>query len=348
MPKVNVLLLFGGKSEEHEVSIMSARNVAQAINKDKYNLTLVGIDKVGSWHELDEKMLADSKFNLLEIKTGKSNEKGSELAKLKAEKKVDVVFPLLHGPNGEDGTVQGLLKLMDIPFVGSSVLGSAINMDKDVAKRLLQHAGIPTAMFEVFRDYEQEKINYETLKRKLGEVMFVKPANMGSSVGISKVNSNLELEKAVEMAFKYDHKILVEEAIVGREIECGVLGNESLTVSLPGEIVPRHDFYDYNAKYIDENGAKLILPADLDEEVVKKAQKLASDSYKILECEGMARVDMFIDSKRNIFINEINTIPGFTNHSMYPKLMELTGISQSELVEKLIELAIKKFEKRRN
>ena len=255
---------------------------------------------------------------------------------------LDVVFPVLHGTFGEDGTVQGLLKLANIAFVGADVLGSAVCMDKDVMKRLLRDAGIPIADFVVMESGKDA--DFSEIAARLGMPLFVKPANLGSSVGIHKVNSFAELQPAVEDALRYDRKVIVEEFIAGREIECSVLGNEKPIASLPGEIVPTHEFYSYEAKYIDAKGATLEIPAKLPADTVKKIQALAVQSYKVLCCEGMGRVDMFLTPDNKLVLNEINTIPGFTKISMYPKLWEHTGISYSELLDRLIELALQRFD----
>lgn len=255
---------------------------------------------------------------------------------------IDVVFPVLHGPFGEDGTVQGLLKLANVPFVGAGVLGSAVGMDKDVMKRLLREAGIAIADFVVFNRSRADEIDFEIVKGRLGLPFFVKPANLGSSVGISKVESESQFHEAVSLAFEYDNKILVEEYIAGREIECSVLGNKNPIASVPGEVIPQREFYSYEAKYIDENGAVLEIPAKLDDKTTKKVQDCAIKTFKALCCEGMARVDLFVKDD-DVIVNEINTIPGFTNISMYPKLWAESGISYSELIDKLIELAIERF-----
>jgi D-alanine-D-alanine ligase len=262
--------------------------------------------------------------------------------------KVDVAFPILHGPFGEDGTVQGLLKLADVPFVGAGVLGSAVGMDKDVMKRLLRDAEIPIAKFLAFEHAAQEEIHFANIKRVLGLPVFVKPANLGSSVGISKVTHRNQFTGAIREAFRYDNKILIEESIRGREIECSVLGNEHPIASLPGEIITRHDFYSYDAKYIDEKGAQLVIPAELPESITKKIQEFAIRSFKVLCCEGMARMDFFLRNQREIFVNEINTIPGFTKISMYPKLWEASGITYADLIDRLIRLALERFRREKN
>ncbi len=348
--KIELALIFGGKSAEHEVSVISARNIVKAIDRKAYNIALVWIDKKGDWFLANEKELLEDKIfsqkksalqevipfakdNKFFLKIGKDN------------KKVDVVFPILHGPFGEDGTIQGLLKMYNVPFVGPSVLGSAIGMDKDVSKRLLKEAGMPVAKFLVYKEMEKDNISFEKIKRNLGLPFFVKPANLGSSVGISKVKNKNEFSIAIKNAFAFDSKIVIEEYIKGKEIECSILGNEKLIASVPGEIIPTHDFYSYEAKYLDENGAKMLIPANISKSLVKKIQALAIRTFEILCCEGMGRVDFFLTEKDEIFVNEINTIPGFTSVSMYPKLLEESGIAYAKLINNLIGLAIDRHKK---
>jgi D-alanine-D-alanine ligase len=258
---------------------------------------------------------------------------------------IDVVFPVLHGPFGEDGTVQGLLKSAGLPFVGAGVLGSAAGMDKDVMKRLLHEQAVPIARFLVFDRVAPRKINFATVKRSLGLPVFIKPANLGSSVGIGKVHKRSEFLPAISEALRYDSKIIIEENIAGREIECSVLGNENPIASLPGEITTAHDFYSYDAKYLDAEGAQLVVPAKLPARQIKTIQALAVQTFKLLCCEGMARVDFFVDERGGIFVNEINTIPGFTQISMYPKMWKASGISYAALIDRLIALALKRFRK---
>jgi D-alanine-D-alanine ligase len=250
----------------------------------------------------------------------------------------------MHGPYGEDGTIQGFLKMADVPFVGAGILGSAVGMDKDVMKRLLRDAGIPVGKFIVLQSHD--KITpFAEAEAALGSPLFIKPANMGSSVGISKVADGAEYTAAVDLAFRYDDKIVVEEFIPGREIECGVLGNEEPAASVPGEVIPAHDFYSYDAKYLDEKGASLQIPAKLDEKTVKRIQELAIKTFRALCCEGLARVDFFLKTNGDLIVNEINTIPGFTKISMYPKMWEASGVSYTDLITRLIELAISRHEK---
>jgi D-alanine-D-alanine ligase len=268
----------------------------------------------------------------------------SNLTDLARERSIDVIFPILHGPFGEDGTVQGLLKLADIPFVGPGVLGSAVGMDKDVMKRLLRDAGIPIGRFLTLHSHEPA-IAYKKAVEALGQPLFVKPANMGSSVGISKAHNEAEYEAAVKNAFAYDTKIILEEFIKAREIECSILGNEEVRASLPGEVIPTHEFYSYESKYLDENGAVLKIPAELPAGTIKKIQDLGIKTFRTLCCEGLSRVDFFLREDGALFVNEINTMPGFTRISMYPKLWEACGISYQELIDALIQLALRRYKK---
>ncbi len=354
--KIRVGILFGGRSAEHEVSLQSAKNIIDAIDTDKYEVVLIGIDKKGQWH-----LNPESRFLLPAAESGLPNlpERGENLALVPGKQdeqlvalsgqqrlgSLDVIFPVLHGPFGEDGTVQGLLKLANVAFVGAGVLGSAIGMDKDAMKRLLRDAGIRIARFIVANRYSPEKIGFDYAQEHLGLPLFIKPANLGSSVGIHKVKNCEEFDRALRDAFDYDNKILIEECIRGREIECSVLGNENPIASVPGEILPRHEFYSYEAKYLDENGAVLEIPAKLPPQTSERIRQLAIKTFTVLCCEGMARVDFFLRNGEEIIVNEINTIPGFTRISMYPKLWEATGVSNSELIDRLLQLAIEKFQR---
>ncbi|HWO07676.1 MAG TPA: D-alanine--D-alanine ligase family protein [Candidatus Paceibacterota bacterium] len=326
--KLRIAVLFGGKSAEHEVSILSARNVVRALDRRKYDIGTVCIDTKGVWKYAKESLLETGRrvediFGFLHT--------------------FDVVFPVLHGPFGEDGTVQGLLKLADVPFVGAGVLGSAVGMDKDVMKRLLRDAGIPIARFAVVHSHE--KIRFADAKKKLGLPMFVKPANLGSSVGVSKVRNEKEFNAALRHAFEYDTKILVEEFVDGREIECSVLGNERPVASVPGELVLNSEFYSYEAKYLDPEAMIPQIPAHLPKKRVKEIQRMAVLVFKTLCCEGMARVDFFVTKLGKVLVNEINTIPGFTSISMYPKMWEEWGMPYPKLIDTLIRLAIERHEK---
>jgi D-alanine-D-alanine ligase len=357
--KLSLLVLCGGRSAEHEISIISARNICKAVDTSLYDLHLVVIDKSGQWSlRAPSELEPDGSSNSL-IGFASSNSSwalvpfkgGARLVNLDGSSSlnIDVVFPVLHGPNGEDGSMQGLLKLYDLPFVGPGILGSAVAMDKEVAKRLLRDAGLPNARFISLTSEDVESFNADAIVEELGLPCFVKPANMGSSVGVSKVRSREELCAAVKYAFAYDRKVLVEEAIVGREIEVAVLGNDVLRASVPGEVRPvgKHDFYSYESKYLDENGAELIAPAQLSKDLAEKAKTIALSAAKALECFGMVRVDLFLKPDGDFFINELNTIPGFTSISMYPKLWSLSGISYGELVSQLLALAIERSNRER-
>ena len=356
MSKIRVGILFGGRSAEHEVSLQSARNIVDAIDKNKYEVVLIGIDKAGAWH-LDEGsrfLLGASELELPALPTsgeslamvpGKHAEQLVLLSGQQSPGALDVVFPVLHGPFGEDGTVQGLLKLANIPFVGAGVLGSAVGMDKDVMKRLLRDAGIPIAKFITLNRYSAKQVPFDDARDQLGMPVFIKPANLGSSVGIHKVRNAEEFQSAVEDAFKFDNKVLIDECIVGREIECSVLGNDQPIASVLGEILPSDEFYSYEAKYLDESGAALEIPAKLPHEISERIRQTAIKTFSVLCCEGMARVDFFLRNSEEIIVNEINTIPGFTRISMYPKLWEASGLPYRQLIDKLISLAIEKFDR---
>ena len=349
--------MFGGRSAEHEVSLQSAKNVIESLDKKKYEPVLIGIDKEGRWFLNENSIqllnsgdprliqLSDRQHEIAITPTG-SNSQLISLHEKSRFPKIDIIFPVLHGPYGEDGTIQGLAKLANIPCVGPGILGSAVGMDKDVMKRLLRDAGIPNARFVTLLAMNRDRVSYDALKAKLGHTLFIKPANMGSSVGISKVRNEAEFQHAIKLAFNYDVKVIVEEEIKGREIECAILGNDNPIASVPGEIIPSAEFYSYQAKYIDEDGAALSIPARLPEHLVKQVQDLALQAFRVLECQGMSRVDIFLTPDDKLYVNEINTIPGFTKISMYPKLWEHSGISYSELVDKLIQLAIEDHEKR--
>ncbi|GAA0604195.1 D-alanine--D-alanine ligase [Virgibacillus siamensis] len=356
MEKKRVGIIFGGKSAEHEVSLQSAKNIVDAIDKDKYDVVLLGIDKQGKWHINDESSYLINAENPKLISLNKSNDTvavvpGQDHNQLIHSEdagmldQLDVVFPIVHGTLGEDGSLQGMMRLANLPFVGSSVTGSAVCMDKDIAKRLLRDAGVNVAKGRAFTSFNRNKIDFDLLQDELGVPMFIKPANQGSSVGVSKVSERAAFEQAVDEAFQYDRKIVIEETLAGREIECSVLGNEDPAASVPGEILPQTEFYSYESKYIDESGAKLEIPADLPEETVANIQEAAINAFQALECEGLARVDFFLKENGEVYVNEVNTLPGFTKISMYPKLWEVSGIPYPELINRLIELAIDRHQK---
>lgn len=356
--KIRLGVLFGGKSAEHEVSLISAKNIIEGLDREKYDVFLIGIDKTGEWRLRDgySYLMNHDDPKLVQLYESKEcialvpNRNRKDLVncadnKLQESLQLDVIFPVLHGTYGEDGTVQGLLKLANIPFVGAGVLGSSIGMDKDVMKRLLRDAQIPVAKFLVLHAYDKEAYDFDRIVSELGCPFFVKPANLGSSVGISKVKSEEEFSKSIENAFLYDRKIVIEEFIQGREIECSVLGNDHPIVSLPGELIPQHEFYSYEAKYLDKGGAQFQIPVSLPLGVTEKIQQTAVKTYRALCCEGMARIDFFLKENGQVYVNEINTIPGFTKISMYPKLWIASGLSYSDLLDRLIELAIERHEK---
>jgi len=352
---IKVGIVFGGKSGEHEVSIQSAANIFEALDREKYEPCLLGVDKSGMWRFGRDLSIILNRDNpkTIAIAPGtpvvepiKSDDGRlpfffEESGKYAGD--IDVAFPILHGSQGEDGCLQGFLKWMEIPFAGASVLGSAVGMDKDVAKRLLKEKGLPVCNFRAYTKRDCARGLYQAGAGELGYPLFVKPCNAGSSLGISKVKNGGELKAAVERALLFDNKVLLEEFIAGRELECAVLGNEDPKGSCFGEIVPKAEFYSYDAKYVDEDGAELIAPARIEKEVEEKMKALAIEAFRTLECEGMARVDFFLRNGCEPFVNEINTLPGFTKISMYPRLWALSGISYPELLDRLIELGIERF-----
>jgi len=386
MKKLRVGILFGGRSGEHEVSLLSAASVLNAIDKEKYMVVPIGITKDGRW------LTAEHAENLLEgkpiheprhLRAGDPETTPAAAVLARGESvvmppepirenglvpfqtdathlrrasdraiNVDVIFPVLHGTFGEDGTIQGLLELADIPYVGAGVLGSAAGMDKDIMKSLFIAAGIPIVNHvTILRSAWENKPKsvQKLVEKKLKYPVFVKPANLGSSVGISKAHNRKELGPAIEEAAKFDRKIVIEQGVGGkrqkaREIECSVLGNDNPVASSPGEIVPIKEFYDYDAKYLDE-GSELIIPARLTKAQTKKVQEMAVAAFKAVDCSGLARVDFLMDPRtRKIYLNEINTMPGFTSISMYPKLWAASGLSYSDLIDRLIQLGLERHE----
>jgi D-alanine-D-alanine ligase len=354
--KTRVIILFGGRSAEHEVSLLSARNVFLALDRDRFEPVLVGIDKQGHWRIEPERTLLDATGDprlLKLVAAGREltvpvHPEGAAVAQQDDGRPVlgadDVVFPVLHGTYGEDGTVQGLLELADVAYVGPGHLGSAIGMDKDVAKRLLAQASIPVVPWRLVTAHAMRKDAAAclALASELGFPVFVKPANAGSSVGVSRVGGAAELEPALLSAFAFDTKVLVEAAVNAREIECAVLGNDEPQASMPAEIVVHHKdgFYSYDAKYVDADGMHAQIPADLPADLTARLRALATDTFRTLELSGMARVDFFLErGSGKLFVNEVNTIPGFTAISMYPKMWEASGLPVRELVSRLIDLA---------
>ena len=333
---------------------MSARSIVDALDRERYEPVLIGIDHGGRWHfdgagrallavGPGEPLLLDTSAPEVAVTPGG----GSELMQVDAAPEIDVVFPVLHGSYGEDGTVQGLLDMAGVAYVGAGVLGSAVAMDKDVAKRLLRDGGVPVVEAIVARIGDDRGRLRPRVEAELGWPCFVKPANCGSSLGVHKVACAADLGPALADAFRYDRKVLIERAIDAREIECAVLGNDVPQTSIPGEIVPTHDFYSYQAKYIDENGAALVIPAPLSSAEVARVQELSLAAFSILELSGMARVDFLLDKQTGeLYLNEVNTIPGFTKISMYPKLWEASGVAYAELVTRLIDLALERQQQR--
>ncbi len=367
--KLRVGVIFGGRSGEHEVSLVSAQGIMKALDKEKYEIIPIGITKDGHWLTSGEPMkLLQSSPSVPPAKGAgeqgsRSPEQGEgtgagerglgpvdrrELVPGTRETgfpQVDVVFPVLHGPYGEDGTVQGLLELADIPYVGAGVLGSALGMDKIAMKAIFRSQGLPVVEYLGLKrkDWERDpEAMMEQIEKELGYPCFIKPVNLGSSVGITKVHERSELAPALNLATRYDRKILAEQAVNAREIEVSVLGNDDPIASVPGEIIPCREFYDYIAKYID-NRSELIIPADLSPELTRRIQELAIAAFLASDCAGMARVDFLLDKDTaQLYVSELNTIPGFTPISMYPKLWEASGISYSELIDRLIELALER------
>lgn len=349
--KLRVGILYGGKSAEHEISIQSAENVMVALDKDKFTPVLIGIDKHGDWHWDTSTTLLENTAAAIQTNMTKAvvvlPEQSLDIGKAIDSTSLDVIFPILHGPLGEDGSIQGLLEIANMPYVGCGVLSSAIAMDKDVSKRLLRAAGINVTDHVVLTVDQRSTCDVKGIIKTLGLPLFVKPANMGSSIGVSKVSEEKDLARAIDHAFEYDRKILIEKAVIGDEVECAVLGNEQPNVSVPGRIIPKTDYYTYKAKYNDEETI-LEIPAKLPIDVTQRVQSVALEAFKALCCEGMARVDMFVTHQGEVYVNEINTIPGFTKSSMYPQLWEASGLSYTALITRLIELAVERHEQRRH
>lgn len=354
--KTTVGLLFGGKSPEHNISILSAKNIFDAIDKDRFDAVLIYIDRKGTWHHCSEGMKLENgddpkkvtyvgAFRPVTLSQNAddrrliANDNGEVLGVL------DVLYPVLHGNFGEDGSIQGFAKLANIACVGCGILGSAVGMDKDIVKRILRDSGIGVADFVTLRKAYNEDIPYSEVSAKLGKELFVKPANLGSSVGVSFVADEEAYNEAVRLGFAYDTKVLVEEKVKGREIECAVMGNETIEASVIGEILPKSEWYSFENKYVDEDGAKLAIPANLTEKQTAKARQTAMETYRLLECRGLTRVDMFLLENDHIIVNEVNTLPGFTKVSMYPKMWEAAGLPYTSLVTKLIELAVSEHNK---
>ena len=342
--KLSVAILFGGRSVEHDISVISAQNVAKYIDKNLYDPIFIGITTEGGWYKCESVDKDIEKGQPLRMKL---DARACAFTTTSGSFSVDVAFPVLHGTDGEDGSIQGLLKAMDLPFVGSGVLGSSVAMDKLISKKLLEADGIPVCPYVAFQKSEKGQYDFEKVVAIVGLPMIVKPAGLGSSVGVTKIKSESDFDDAINETFKYDDSLLIEQFVEGRELECAILGNENPIASEPGEIIVNDDyeFYTFDAKYVDKEAAKLVMPAVVQAETVEKIKTLSLRAYDILKCEDLSRVDLFLTEDGQVFVNEINTIPGFTNSSMYPKLFELAGISYTELITKLIQFGIAKFKK---
>lgn len=355
--KIRVGIIFGGRSTEHEVSLQSARNIVDALDRQRFEPVLIGIDKMGVWHlnEASDYLLEQHSPELIAL--NRSNRSLSlafgqdglvnqgqwvETRSQTALEAIDVFFPIVHGSLGEDGSLQGLLRMADAAFVGSGVLGSAVCMDKDIAKRLLRDAGLPVTPYRCVNRRTTAQVDFAEVSASLGLPLFIKPANLGSSVGVSQVRTEAEFEAALALALSFDHKVLIEAAVVGREIECAVLGNDAPIASGCGEIVVRSGFYSYDSKYIDADAAQVVVPAAIDDDACERIRALAVQAFQTLECAGLARVDVFLQADGSVLINELNTLPGFTGISMYPKLWQATGMSYTDLISRLLDLALER------
>jgi D-alanine-D-alanine ligase len=341
MRKLQVGILYGGRSVEHAVSVNSARNIFEYIDKSRFEPIPIGIDNQGQWfrkQDVDKDIQSGTPIELL------LNARNPQLTFGNTSINLDVVFPLLHGTDGEDGSVQGLLQAMNLPCVGSGVLGSALSMNKIIAKQLLLEAQLPVGQFLAYTKSDKVNIHFQTIAEKLGLPFMCKSASLGSSVGVSKVKDEASFHKAVEDSFQYDDEILFEEFIAGREIECAILGNTPPQASLPGEIVisKQYEFYTFDAKYVDPNAVQIEVPAKLDQETASQIQALSIKAFQTLRCLDYARVDLFLGNNSKIYINEINTIPGFTNSSMFPMMWKERGIPFPELITNLIEITLQR------
>jgi len=347
----NIAIIFGGHSSEHEVSINSARNIFKAMDKTKFSPVLIGVSKQGTWYSINEK-----DFETLEAINDSKMTQDQTVTLIRARSKVftlnlqnqqrqelDCAFAIIHGTNGEDGTMQGHLKILGLPFVGCGVMASAIAMDKEVMKIIMTAAAIPNSKYAVLKSYETP--DFDGLVKNLGLPFFIKPANAGSSVGVHKIKSKDEFADKLKDSFKYDHKVLAEEFIDGREVECSVMGlNQKPEAAMPGELVVKHEFYSYEAKYLDPNGAEIIIPAKVTAEQTEQIRSLAVKTYQALYCDGLTRVDFFMKKDGSLTVNEINTLPGFTKISMYPMMWQAKGVGYSDLITKLIQLAFDKHD----
>ena len=343
--KKKVVILYGGRSVEHGVSINSAKNIYEFIDKDKFEAIAVGISKNGKWFLTKgvSKNIEEGKSLSILLDAQKP---GFVIAGNEERFNVDIIFPVLHGTDGEDGSIQGMIKALDLPMVGTGVLGSSLSMNKIVAKRVLESAKLPVARYMTYHFTEREQIKFADIKKKLGTPFMVKAANLGSSVGVNKVKKPADLIKALEDAFKYDDEIIIEEFIKAREVECAILGNNPPQASMPGEIVisKKYEFYTFDAKYVDSEAVRIEVPAKLTKAVAEKIRTLSVKAFQALRCEDFARVDLFLAGNK-VYVNEINTIPGFTNSSMYPMMWKERGIGFSELITTLLTIAQERYDK---
>lgn len=344
--KIAISLLFGGSSAEHEVSLTSAASIYRNLDKRKYDITSIYINKEGQWRVVDSPLLPPTSLNAGAFHPFLPWQAHPALKGTR----VDIYFPVLHGPCGEDGTIQGLFEMADVPYVGATVLASAVGMDKALAKTLFRTKDLPVVRHLILLEHEwkREKERFlQSIRKEFRLPFFVKPSTLGSSIGITKVRDYNQIEAAIKEAFQFDRKILIEEGIEGRELECSVLGNENPKTSLPGELIPFREFYDYRDKYI-EGKTSFVIPAEIPPPVVKEVQRISLEAFRTIDCSGMARVDFFYqEEKGRIWLNEINTIPGFTEISMYPKLWEVSGLPFPQLLETLIELGLEKHRKKK-
>lgn len=340
--RIKIALLFGGRSAEHEVSLVSAAAVYRNIDKSKFRVASIFIDRKGRWKSVSSPLLPTER---LEGGRAYSFLPWESLRSLPGRIRADIYFPILHGSFGEDGTIQGIFEMADVPYVGAGVLASAAGMDKAVMKALFIDRGLPVVRYRIFHQAEwreERKTILSRIKREFALPFFVKPANLGSSVGISKVKARGQTERALIHAFRYDRKVLVEDGIKGREIECSVLGNDEPRASLPGEVIPHREFYDYRDKYLDGK-TQFRIPADLPARVIREVRRLAIEAFRAVECSGMARLDFFLEDGTNrLYVNEINTIPGFTEISMYPKLWGVSGLPFDRLIGELVRLGLER------
>lgn len=341
MSKLQLAIVFGGKSTEHEISLLSTRSILAQIDHEKYDISLLRIDIQGKWSLVNDVDASES----IPITLIPNHHGASILATStgKVINNIDIAFPILHGVFGEDGTIQGYFRMMNVAFVGSDVMASSACMDKDLTKRVLRDAGIAITPYRVASP--EHKPSFAEIAKELGTPLFIKPANLGSSVGVFKVENEREYNEKLLEALTYDYKVLIEKAIVGKEIECAVLGNERPKASLPGEVITNTDFYDFESKYVDKDASSIQIPAQLPDHQIGTIRRMALTAYRAIGCEGLSRVDFFVTQDGQILINEINTIPGFTQISMYPKMWEASGIAYPELIDTLIDLGLARYER---